>query len=883
MEEEKSKIKDAVIKAKNSDKTTEKGISKKEKNQKEKSQNAESIENLSDLGLKVKTVQKLLNNVNCGMLIADSIPDGQIIYANDTLYGMIQYTREEYHKKYGYVLSRLIPDDEKQRVKALIYRQISAGGDIKFEFQAERKDRSRIWLKISMQRVVEGKESYYLCTIIDFNYTKVLLDESYKSKKELDIITNSIPGGVMKLRMDDFYIKYANDGFYRIAGYSRMEYATIFMNRCDSLIYPDDMKRVQDAVKIAIDNKGNVGIEYRIISKSGEVRWSYANGTRVDDEDGDLVYLFIIMDITARKKVENELTKMQDYISSLSKSMRSTFWLFDVKTRKHIRMGSLENTYSEDGQIYDPFNLYGNDAVHPDDFDDFSNFYNRLISTNEYHELVVRLKNENGLYYPVRIYAKGDEDEENGHDIVYGFTRVCEDEIMKIKKDTRHTKDENRLIQIAKSARADMKDRVTGLLSYSSFIKKAEKMLNNKEEGCNYALMCTDINEFHRYNQHYGFSRSNALLRNYAKTLKKVFKEDGIYTRVDGDYFVLLFKYADHKDLLQAMTSLHDEIEIEQSSGTYISFDTCIGIYIAEDNHTEIIEMLEYADLARRSIKGLKGNHYAIYTENIKNNIAAEEDLVEEIRDAMNKGSMEIRYLPRIKDEKFNIVGCKAIPTILLGNGKIIEHDKILRLLEGSAKLEDVGLMVLSEVANNLGAWKSLGNEILPVSMVFSSAQFSSPNVVKQMRKIVEISNIETSDFIIEIPEKYFADSTQGFENTIRELDKAGFKVIISRFGSYNMNVSALRTLPISGIKFHGEYFNDYMTNEKDKIFISKIVEMCKDVGLEVYCGNINTKLQEKFAREIGCQYMEGDGIHPSAKPRAFEKVYLGDSLKRKK
>ena len=58
--------------------------------------------------------------------------------------------------------------------------------------------------------------------------------------------------------------------------------------------------------------------------------------------------------------------------------------------------------------------------------------------------------------------------------------------------------------------------------------------------------------------------------------------------------------------------------------------------------------MLEKADLARRSIKGLRGNHYAIYTEDMEEQLSREDEMVGEIRRAMDEHSVEISYLPRI-------------------------------------------------------------------------------------------------------------------------------------------------------------------------------------------------------------------------------------------
>ena len=66
----------------------------------------------------------------------------------------------------------------------------------------------------------------------------------FKAKHEIDVIANSIPGGVLKIRMKDMKILYANDGYYMLSGYSRAEFHINFGDYCDKIIYPADMRMV---------------------------------------------------------------------------------------------------------------------------------------------------------------------------------------------------------------------------------------------------------------------------------------------------------------------------------------------------------------------------------------------------------------------------------------------------------------------------------------------------------------------------------------------------------------------------------------------------------------------------------------------------------------
>ena len=56
---------------------------------------------------------------------------------------------------------------------------------------------------------------------------------------------------------------------------------------------------------------------------------------------------------------------------------------------------------------------------------------------------------------------------------------------------------------------------------------------------------------------------------------------------------------------------------------------------------------------------------------------------------------------------------------------------------------------------------------------------------------------------------------------------------------------------------------------------LKSIVIMAKELGMTVYCGGIHTKLQEEYAREIGCDMLEGEIFYGAMRNNVFEKCFL--------
>ena len=129
--------------------------------------------------------------------------------------------------------------------------------------------------------------------------------------------------------------------------------------------------------------------------------------------------------------------------------------------------------------------------------------------------------------------------------------------------------------------------------------------------------------------------------------------------------------------------------------------------------------------------------------------------------------------------------------------------------------------------------------------------------------------------FMLEIPERYMASDRVGVQAAVTELAKLGYKVIISQFGSVHTSLNPIRNLPVSGLKFHGESLSERQLTDRDIKVLGIAVRGAKEMGMTVACGGIHNKLQEEYAREIGCDALEGDLYFGPMRANVFEKCFL--------
>jgi PAS domain S-box-containing protein len=73
-----------------------------------------------------------------------------------------------------------------------------------------------------------------------------------------------------------------------------------------NIIHPSDLEKVRSEVHRSYENSENISHEYRILTKSGEVRWVDERSVIKRDEIGNIQYIQgIVVDVTDRKHINN--------------------------------------------------------------------------------------------------------------------------------------------------------------------------------------------------------------------------------------------------------------------------------------------------------------------------------------------------------------------------------------------------------------------------------------------------------------------------------------------------------------------------------------------------------------------------------------------------
>ncbi|MEQ3639438.1 MAG: MHYT domain-containing protein [Alteromonas sp.] len=179
------------------------------------------------------------------------------------------------------------------------------------EAEVVRKGGERIPVRAGIGHTRINGRGIFVSLASDMRKRKAIENKLRESEAKFRSLIANIPGmAYRKLANAKQEMTFLSDAVKELTGYEADDFTLPDSKRCfASLYHPDDSEYIKE--KSA--REGTFILEYRIITKDGEVKWVIEQGVIVNNEHGEAEYIDgFISDITPRKNMENALKAARD-------------------------------------------------------------------------------------------------------------------------------------------------------------------------------------------------------------------------------------------------------------------------------------------------------------------------------------------------------------------------------------------------------------------------------------------------------------------------------------------------------------------------------------------------------------------------------------------
>lgn len=400
-------------------------------------------------------------------------------------------------------------------------------------------------------------------------------------------------------------------------------------------------------------------------------------------------------------------------------------------------------------------------------------------------------------------------------------------------------------------------DSLTKLSSQSKFRKDVAEELEKNPEAT-YAIVYLDINKFKYINDALGYEAGDDLLREMARTVSSGAFDILLTGRVSSDNFVLLMTYVSDQQIRDNLVRLNESF-INKIKFCSIGKSIYIVSGVAKISYgQDVIATIDNANIARKSIKKENDARCCFYDRALEEKVLLEMDIYNSMQQALDEEEFAMYLQPKVNLENQQIVGAEALTRWIRKDGRIMVPDQFIPLFEKNGFIISLDFYIYERACKVLRKWIDQGISPVTISVNVSRVHLNTDDFVEKVLRLVEVYDIPHHCLEFELTESIFLDNTDIAIATMNQLRNEGFYVSIDDFGAGYSSLNLLKDMTSDVLKLDKEFFRKGDMKNEEKIIVSSITNMAKQLKMKVLSEGVETEAQSEFLKDISCDMAQG-------------------------
>lgn len=432
-----------------------------------------------------------------------------------------------------------------------------------------------------------------------------------------------------------------------------------------------------------------------------------------------------------------------------------------------------------------------------------------------------------------------------------------------------------------KSRRLAEIDTLTGGRTKRRYFIDSEKVVR-KSNPDNWAVIVFDIDKFKFINDRLGYEEGNRMLERLYKTISDHLEPYEIYARISDDNFACTVKNGSDSDLENRLNNIF--AEFDRRNSLFVSYPVlfsagvcrlgqCVDRYDMVDFNVAI----DRCNIAKKTIKGRHSNAIAFYDGKMHDNALREKDFENVMPTALKEHEFMCYIQPKYGTNSRHIEGGEAL---IRWNSKefgFVFPDQFIPISEKNGFVVELDFFILEEVCKAMRRWIDKGITPVVISVNQSRMHLNNDDYIWRLREIVDKYGIPYEYIELELTESVFTENADLMLKIMQKLHDIGFKLSIDDFGSGYSSLNMLKDIPADVVKIDREFFNGTVNSQKGRAVISTVVDLAKNLDMQVISEGVETVEQVDFLQDIECHMVQGYFFAKPMPIKEFEELWTKD------
>ncbi|KAJ52984.1 diguanylate cyclase (GGDEF)-like protein [Clostridium tetanomorphum] len=367
------------------------------------------------------------------------------------------------------------------------------------------------------------------------------------------------------------------------------------------------------------------------------------------------------------------------------------------------------------------------------------------------------------------------------------------------------------------------------------------------------------ISSLKHYNYVLGYEYGDMILKVVMERIRHIIKGYGHVHKFGGDTLLIIL----HEKCKDKVTHIIEKIindfnELVKIKEKKIRIFFNIGIVRYPEDSKEINTIFKYTEVVLDYIKKNYENKYEFFNKKMIESYSKKWEYEKDILTALDSGQFEIYYQSIVDISKNSICSFEALLRWNHPRRGILNPLEFIDILESNGLIIDVGKFVFREVCNEIKNINKLANRDISICINISEKQLSDKTFLDFIDETLKETGVEGKYIKFEITERCMVKSTEKILNILKQLKNREIGIIIDDFGTKYSSLNYLCDFPISGLKIDKSFINKISNSYKEFIVIKNVVQLSKELGIEVVAEGVESKRQLEILKNIHCNKIQG-------------------------
>lgn len=403
-------------------------------------------------------------------------------------------------------------------------------------------------------------------------------------------------------------------------------------------------------------------------------------------------------------------------------------------------------------------------------------------------------------------------------------------------------------------------DRLTGLKNKTCFETDMEATF--QEDNAKGSLLYMNIHKFKLFNELFGHSFGNKVLKEFAYMLNLFFAgSKGIY-RFSGDEFLVHLEETDRDLIMSKLVPFQANLRKPRTidgRSVYINTYTAVVIYPEQGGSVE--ELINNANQCLYRLTRAEREEISFFAGQVGDSVSKQFLIENELRKDIEQNFRHFRvvYQPIVNVDKDGTEWIGAEALLRYNNPELptLGQMEMIQTLEYSGLIVEVGRWVMAQAIEECARWNRSGSRSM-VHVNVATQQVSDVELVPFIKQKCMEENLPTTHLTVELTETSLLSNFEIGTNFCKDLLELGVGVALDDFGTGYSSFNYLRNLPISQIKIDRGYCRQLQSSKYNQTFIAFVHQLSKELHVNLCVEGVETEAELEILRKMGISVMQG-------------------------